>query len=65
MSKIFSTVNTKSGPHGAICMILFFCAIVQCNNGPYSSFRLKMRFWGQNDKDLNTFGVTTDMLFVI
>ena len=27
----------------------------------YSSFRLRTKFWGQNDKNLNKFGVTTDM----
>ena len=32
-------------------------------NDPYSSFRLKTTFWEQNDKNLNNFGVTTDMLF--
>ena len=34
-------------------------------NGPYSSFRLKTRFWGQNDKALNNVIVTTDMAFVV
>ena len=32
------------------------------DNGPYPSFHLKTRFWGQNDKNLNKFGVTTDIL---
>ena len=32
--------------------------------GSYSSLCLKTRFWGQNDKNLNNFSVTTDMLFV-
>ena len=35
------------------------------DNGLYSSFCLKTRFWGPNDKNLSNFGVTTDMLFVI
>ena len=33
-------------------------------NGPYSSFRLKTRLWGQHYKILNNFDVTTGMLFV-
>ena len=34
------------------------------NIGPYSSFRLKTRFWGQNDKNFDNFSVTKDMFFV-
>ena len=34
-------------------------------NGPYASFRLKTRFWGQNDKNSNNFSVTSDMAFMI
>ena len=31
------------------------------HDGPYSSFRFKTRFWGQNDKNLNNCSVTTSM----
>ena len=34
-------------------------------NIPYSIFCLKTRFRGQNDKNLNSFSVTTDMVFMI
>ena len=34
-------------------------------NGPYSSFRLEMKLWGQNDKKSNKFGIKTNMLFVM
>ena len=31
----------------------------------YSSFRLKTKFWMQNNKNFNNFGVTTDMIGMI
>ena len=31
-------------------------------NGPYSSFRLKTRLWGENKKSFYDFHVTTDMI---
>ena len=42
-----------------------YIQFTQKQNGPYSGFRLKTRFCGQNDKNLNNFSVTTDMAFVI
>ena len=41
-----------------------FCKYGAARDGPYSSFRLKTRLWGQNYKNFNNFGVTTAMLFV-
>ena len=38
-------------------------AVTKDNNGPYSSFRLKTKFYGQNDKSLNNFSVTKDTLW--
>ena len=34
-------------------------------NGPYSSFRLKPRFWGQNNDNVHNFDVIPDMILVI
>ena len=34
------------------------------SNGPYSSFRLKARLWGQNHRNLHNFCVSTDMTVV-
>ena len=33
-------------------------------NDPYSSFRLKTKIWGQNNKNLHYFCATTDMIVV-
>ena len=40
-------------------------SVKQKTIGPYSIFRLETRFWGQNDKNLNNFGVITDMVFKV
>ena len=43
----------------------FFCLqMSSISNGPYCSLHLKVGFQAQNDKYLNNFGFTTDMLFM-
>ena len=59
-----------SGYHGTKFLQEFISGIslllqLAGSYGPYSSFRLKMRLWGQNNKNLCNSCVTTDMIVVI
>ena len=49
----------------AFCIIFIFgMAFGFRNNGPYSSFCLKVGLWGQSNKNLHKFYVITNMIVV-